>query len=140
MVKNKICAMSLLDYSKLKESGMFWELYPEATGYYKDDRALSAKGMFKVEQLEHSKITFKSRYNDLRTFENLTDIIWKISGKSEFIRIIGELESIDYEGGPFISVGEEFNSIGIVEEILPLNESKEYHSFLIRFKSDNSRK
>lgn len=46
----KIKLMTIQEYTLLLESGMFWEWYPEATGDYNKDRALSAQGKFKFEQ------------------------------------------------------------------------------------------
>lgn len=42
--------MTIQEYTLLKETGMFWELYPEATGDYQKDRELSAQGKFKIEE------------------------------------------------------------------------------------------
>ena len=49
-IKNKIKLMTIQEYILLKETGMFWELYPEATGNYQKDRELSEKGKFKIEE------------------------------------------------------------------------------------------
>jgi len=38
------------EYELLKASGMFWELYPEATGTFKVDKQLSKEGKFKIER------------------------------------------------------------------------------------------
>lgn len=46
----KIKLMTIQEYTLLLESGMFWEWYPEATGKYNEDKVLSAKGKFKIEQ------------------------------------------------------------------------------------------
>ena len=49
-IKNKIKLMTIQEYILLKETGMFWELYPEATGNYQKDRELSEIGKFKIEE------------------------------------------------------------------------------------------
>ena len=38
------------EYTKLLNSGMFWELYPEATGIYEKDIQLSLDNKFKIEE------------------------------------------------------------------------------------------
>lgn len=50
MSKNKIKDFTLKQYNNLLHSGIFWELYPEATGIYREDILKSAKGEFKIEQ------------------------------------------------------------------------------------------
>jgi hypothetical protein len=50
MIKNKLKYFTINDYNSLIESGMFWELYPEATGYFDDDVQMSINGEFKIEQ------------------------------------------------------------------------------------------
>ena len=75
---------------------------------------------------ENCKVTFKvytSRYNEKRYFELQSNGDYLIYGKSEFMRHFGidELQSIDYEGGPFITVGtnlKEFGLQGIVIKII----------------------
>lgn len=137
MVKNRICLMDLSEYSKLMDSGMFWELYPEATGEYLTDKAMSAQGKFRVEDynyIQKRKIVFKSRYGDTRTLEKIDDKTWKISGISNYIRILGSMEAIDYEGGPYLEVGMDLKTIGgsgIIKSITSINENKEMHEFLI---------
>ena len=42
--------MTIQEYTALLECGVFWEWYPEATGRYNEDRALSAQGKFKIEE------------------------------------------------------------------------------------------
>lgn len=49
---NKIYMMDIIEYTKLKESGIFWELYPEAKGDYHEDQKLSIQGKFKIEQTD----------------------------------------------------------------------------------------
>lgn len=130
--------MDLSEYSKLVDSGMFWELYPEATGEYLTDKGLSAQSKFAIERYDYKvipKITFKSKYGDTRTLEQLTSNSWKISGISNYIRILGKMEAIDYEGGPYIEVGMNLKSIGgngIIKSIESLNDNKEIPEFLIR--------
>lgn len=46
----KIKDFTLEEYQALKDTGMFWEFYPEATGMYKVDVELSRLGEFKFEQ------------------------------------------------------------------------------------------
>ena len=38
---NKLDGLSLEDYTKLVQSGMFWEWFPAATGNYKEDMKLA---------------------------------------------------------------------------------------------------
>lgn len=45
-----ICEMTEQEYSSLKTTGMFWEWYPEATGIYEQDKALSQNKTFLFEQ------------------------------------------------------------------------------------------
>jgi hypothetical protein len=47
--KSKLFQMSIDDYLKLITGGYFWELYPEATGKYKQDVELSRNKQFKIE-------------------------------------------------------------------------------------------
>lgn len=37
LVKARLIGMSEEDYQKLKNTGMLWEFYPDATGNYKQD-------------------------------------------------------------------------------------------------------
>jgi len=46
----KIKSMSEDEYLMLKATGMFWVLYPEATGCYNADKKLSQQNKFKIEQ------------------------------------------------------------------------------------------
>lgn len=55
----KICEMDVLEYYKLRDSGLFWELYPNAKGIYDDDKKLSARGKFKIEQNDDFRISDK---------------------------------------------------------------------------------
>ena len=47
---NKLHKLSKREYTKLLNSGMFWELYPEATGIYEKDVQLSLNNKFKIEE------------------------------------------------------------------------------------------
>ena len=49
-----------------------------------------------------------SRHNEQRYLNKLSDSLFEIYGESEFIRLHGleEIQAIDYEGGPFINVGQ----------------------------------
>lgn len=46
---NRVSIMSFDEYNNLKKSGMFWELYPEASGIYYVDKLRSLVGEFKIE-------------------------------------------------------------------------------------------
>ena len=48
-MKNKIKDLTLGEYLLLVNSGLFFELYPEATGSYDEDIKLSKEGKFKTE-------------------------------------------------------------------------------------------
>ena len=48
-MKNKIKDLTIGEYYLLLNSGLFFELYPEATGIYEEDVKLSKKGRFKIE-------------------------------------------------------------------------------------------
>ena len=48
-MKNKIKDFTEEEYLTLLNSGMFWELYPEATGIYEKDVELSKQGKFNIE-------------------------------------------------------------------------------------------
>ncbi len=50
--KIKIYQMTNKEYISLLATGMFKELYPEATGNYESDIKLSHKGKFKIEKGE----------------------------------------------------------------------------------------
>lgn len=47
--KNKLKDFTKEEYLKLLNSGMFWELYPEASGFYEKDVFLSKQNKFKIE-------------------------------------------------------------------------------------------
>lgn len=49
-MKNKIKNFTIEEYNYLLGSGMFWELYPEATGNYEEDKKLSEEGKFSIEK------------------------------------------------------------------------------------------
>lgn len=46
---NKLSTFTKEEYNTLLNSGMFWELYPEATGIYYKDVELSLNNKFKIE-------------------------------------------------------------------------------------------
>ena len=48
-MKNKIKDLTMGEYCLLLNSGLFFELYPEATGIYEEDVKLSKEGKFKIE-------------------------------------------------------------------------------------------
>jgi hypothetical protein len=48
----KIKDLSLYEYDLLMSTGMFWELYPEATGRFKEDVQMSIDNKFKIENDE----------------------------------------------------------------------------------------
>ena len=48
-MKNKIKDLTIGEYLSLVNSGLFYELYPEATGNYEEDVKLSKEGKFKIE-------------------------------------------------------------------------------------------
>jgi len=48
-MKNKIKDLSKEEYLLLVNSGMFWELYPEATGIYEEDIKSSQNNKFNIE-------------------------------------------------------------------------------------------
>lgn len=49
-----------------------------------------------------------SRHNEQRHLNKLSDSLFEIYGESEYMRLHGleEIQAIDYEGGPFINVGQ----------------------------------
>lgn len=53
----KIKDLTIHEYILLKSSGMFWEIYPEATGDYEKDKILSATNKFNIESdmIEHTE-------------------------------------------------------------------------------------
>ncbi len=62
-----------------------------------------------------------SRYGDLRTIRP-TDIakgVYKVMGKSHFSR--GNEEMYDFEGGPFLMVGEQFYHLGTIAAVMPVD-------------------
>jgi hypothetical protein len=52
MNNNKLCFFTKEQYELLLHSGMFWELYPEATGDYEKDKELSRNNEFEIESDE----------------------------------------------------------------------------------------
>jgi hypothetical protein len=50
MIKNKIKYFTVKEYKSLKKTGIFWELYPEATGNYIEDVILSINNKFSIEK------------------------------------------------------------------------------------------
>ena len=47
--KNKLKDYTKEEYLLLLNSGMFWELYPEATGIYEADKDMSNNNCFNIE-------------------------------------------------------------------------------------------
>lgn len=63
----------------------------------------------------------RSRYGDIRTIQP-TDIakgVYKVMGKSHFSR--GNNEMYDFEGGPFLMVGEKFYHLGTIAAVMPVD-------------------
>ena len=67
--------------------------------------------------------------------------LWKVSGKSRIYRAGGSpdaLEFVDFEGGPFISLGEEFAHCGMVTNLsVPQNEQEEGSITVLLTTKDN---
>jgi hypothetical protein len=63
---------------------------------------------------------FYSRYGDSRTLTKIGENQWKIEGKSHFCRAGSSadgktLEYMDFEGGPFVCVGDPLRDTGLSE-------------------------
>lgn len=74
-------------------------------------------------------IEIKSRYGDNRIIEEIAENTLKITGKSHYMREIFDddkkIHAIDFEGGPFIQVGQNIEG-HIITEILYDQEQKCY--------------
>jgi len=79
------------------------------------------------------KDVFKSRYNQTRTITKESDDSYLVEGESKYYRAAsneGEdgIWMVDFEGGPFIAVGEQLignKDYGIVKKIQILKEQKD---------------
>lgn len=80
-----------------------------------------------------NRIESKSRYGDVRVIEEIDANNLKITGKSNYIREIFDegangvhtIQAIDFEGGPYISVGMNIGGYNITG-ILYDQENKHY--------------
>lgn len=72
------------------------------------------------------KVACKSRYDDDRYLKKLSKNKYLIYGKSLYSRFVAGFESVDFEGGPFISIGDTFKWLdGEVKEIEPYDGTNE---------------
>jgi len=74
--------------------------------------------MKKIEYIAKYKTT--SRYGTSRFLNKISDNLYILTGESHFIR--GSEDFIDFEGGPYISVGMNLMDIfGVDEEVTEIN-------------------
>ena len=90
------------------------------------------------------EIQIKSRYGDIRTFEEVKDVGYIVYGESHYLRCIGNnsLEAIDFEGGPYISVGMDISYFskelkGTVDKIEFVKSSDKPNCYLLTIKNED---
>ena len=74
----------------------------------------------------YKEFTVTSRYGHERLIRNIEDRQYILVGKSEFVRA-GQ-DFIDYEGGPFLRVGDDFYGLGPIKALKPINSGSSYVS------------
>jgi len=67
--------------------------------------------------------TTKSRYGVIRTLTEISDNLYIVEGKSEIMRVSNDF--IDFEGGPFLMIGENLSMFGLPDKIIKKIENYE---------------
>jgi len=75
---------------------------------------------------------YKNRYGQIRTLQMLNDNEYLIYGESNYIRVIGDMNAVDYEGGPFLHVGDQlFNLDKTIKSIEFVKDSDKPNCYKI---------